>query len=78
MKAETIVQRANELGIALTLNGDRIRYAPKSLAPDDLVEALRENKTEILCYLRQQANVQSESDLLNWASDVAERNLTST
>jgi hypothetical protein len=74
--AETILQRANELGITLTLHGDRIRYSPKSLTPDDFVETLREHKAEVMSYLRQRGQIQGLPDLLAWAAQLAEDNMT--
>ncbi len=52
MNAEAIAQRARELGVTLTVAGDRIRYAPKSATPPDFVDALREHKAEVLQVLR--------------------------
>ena len=52
MNAEGIVERAHALGISLSVAGDRVRYAPKSVAPPDFVETLREHKAEVLTYLR--------------------------
>jgi hypothetical protein len=72
MNAEVIVQRANELGINLTLHGDRIRYSPKSLTLDDFVETLREHKAEVMSYLRQRG----QAELIAWASHLAEDNMT--
>ena len=54
MKAETILQRARELGITLSLAGDRIRYAPKSATPQHFVELLRTHKADLMEYLRAQ------------------------
>jgi|WetSurMetagenome_2_1015567.scaffolds.fasta_scaffold17808_3 hypothetical protein len=76
MDAEAILQRANELGITLTLHGDRIRYSPKSLTPDDFVETLREHKAEVMAYLRERGQAQESSDLLAWAAHLAEENMT--
>lgn len=55
MSAETVVQHAQELGITLTLNGDKIQMRPGSAASPDFVDELRRNKDEVLDYLRQQA-----------------------
>lgn len=54
MNAEAIVQLAHELSITLSLAGDRIRYAPKSATPPNLVEMLRQHKAELIEYLRQE------------------------
>jgi hypothetical protein len=76
MNAEAIVQRARELGITLIVVGDRIRYTPKSITPDDLVEELREHKPEVMSYLRQIGQIQGLPDVLDWASHLAEDNIT--
>lgn len=54
MSAEMVLDRAADLGITLTVKGDRIRYCPKSVAPADFVEELRRHKPEIMEQLRQQ------------------------
>ena len=51
MNVDAIVQRADSLGITLSIIGDRIRYSPKSRAPEDFIEALRASKGELLAYL---------------------------
>jgi hypothetical protein len=51
MGVEAILQRARDLGITLRLAGDRIQYAPKSLATEDFVRALSQHKAEMLAYL---------------------------
>ncbi len=47
MTVESVLTRARELGITLTLNGDRIRYSPKSVPPDFLDE-LRQYKAQVI------------------------------
>jgi hypothetical protein len=77
MTAEAILRRALELGIRLEVAGDRIRYAPKSIAPEDFVASLREHKPEILRYLsgnRQRSDLEGEPGLLAWAAQLAEEN----
>jgi hypothetical protein len=54
MNAPEIVQQAQELGISLVLQGDRILYTPKSRTPVEFVAALREHKQELVRYLSQQ------------------------
>ena len=44
MSAETLLDWVAALGITLTLDGDRIRYAPKSRTPPDLLAELRQHK----------------------------------
>ncbi len=76
MNAEAVVQQARELGITLSIAGDRIRYAPKSQAPEDFIAALREHKLEIIDYLsRGPAELEpgDHSSLLGWASEQAEQ-----
>ena len=48
MDAATILRRASQLGITVVLDHDRLRYNPREKAPADLVEAMRENKLEII------------------------------
>ena len=52
MNAQTIIDHAHELGIALRVEGDHIYYAPKSAAPPEFVEELRQHKAELLERLR--------------------------
>jgi hypothetical protein len=54
MNDREIVQHAQELGVSLVLQGDRILYTPKSRTPIEFVAALREHKQELLRYLSQQ------------------------
>ena len=54
MDPQTIVERAKDLGINLTVAGDRIRYAPKSRTPEYLIELLKEHKPELLTFLNDQ------------------------
>jgi hypothetical protein len=56
MNALEIVQQAQELGISLVIQGDRILYTPKSRTPIEFVAALRKHKQELLRYLSQQAD----------------------
>lgn len=51
MNAEVVVQRARELGITLRVDGGVIKYAPKSAAPPDFVEELRQHKPEVMAFL---------------------------
>ena len=54
MNALHVLQQVRELGITLKLDGDRIRYAPKSKMPSDLAKGLSQHKTDIIYYLRQE------------------------
>ena len=69
MEANSIVDRARDLGVTLTADGDRIKYAPKSRTPPDLVEALRSNKREILLCLNKNRRDETyeTKKLLSWA-----------
>ena len=53
MELQTILDRLQQLGISLTIAGDRIQYRPASRMPPDLAEALRGHKTELLQTLKQ-------------------------
>jgi hypothetical protein len=52
MRVESIVVRARSLGICLSESGGRIQYRPKSLAPPDFVEQLRQHKEALIEYLK--------------------------
>ena len=78
MNPGAIVERARTLGVTLIASGGRIRYAPKSRAPFDLVEALRKHKQELLSYLAQESvsPVSPEVEyLLAWAAELAEHGI---
>lgn len=55
MNALDVIQRANELGLTLSVSDEKIQFRPKSAAPVDFVDELRRNKDEVLDYLRQRA-----------------------
>lgn len=52
MEAEIILERAAELGITLTIAGDKILYRPKSSTPPEFVDLLRQHKLEVMDHLR--------------------------
>ena len=52
MRVEAIVEHAKELGITLTIAGDKILYRPKSSTPPEFVEMLRKYKPEVIDYFR--------------------------
>lgn len=54
ISAEVILERAVELGVTLTVAGDLLQVRPKSAAPANFVDDLRENKLAIIDYLRNQ------------------------
>ena len=50
MSLQSIIKRADAMGIAFVVVGDRLRYAPKSRTPEDLVDMLREHKEELVAF----------------------------
>ncbi len=53
MTARDIVERLHGLGVDLSINGDRVRYAATLDAPpSDLMTALRTHKAAVLALLR--------------------------
>lgn len=52
MNAEAVIQRAQILGVTLTVVEGRIRCSPKSAVSSEFIEALRQNKLEVMDYLR--------------------------
>ena len=52
MKVKELLGRLEELGITVSINGDRLRLEPGSKVPRQLAEALRKNKSEVLAFLR--------------------------
>jgi hypothetical protein len=48
---ELILGRIWQLGVTLTLVGDRIRYRPASTVPPDLLDDLRRHKSDIIKHL---------------------------
>jgi hypothetical protein len=64
MELQTILDKVRQLGVSLTVEGDRIRYRPASRMPPDLVETLRSHKAELLQALKQ--HQAPESDLTCW------------
>lgn len=74
MSAEAVIQRAERLGVTLTVVEDRIRCSPKSAVPPDFIEVLRLHKSEVINHLRQHgADI---AHLLAWASELSEKNIT--
>jgi hypothetical protein len=63
MGVKAILQQARDLGITLRLAGDRLQYAPKSLATEDFVEALRQHKAEVMACLEAEGRETSLFDL---------------
>jgi hypothetical protein len=78
MGVQTILERARTLGVTLWVAGDRIRYSPKSQAPSEFVDLLREHKAELLAYLSGEpppAALIETAQLLSWASALSEQEL---
>lgn len=78
MGVELIIGRAKELGVTLSVDGGRLRYFPKSQTPDDLVDALRLHKEEVLEYLAKESQdlaPEPTAELLGWASELAEQDI---
>jgi hypothetical protein len=61
MKPQRIVEQARGLGVTLWVADNRIFYSPKSQAPVELVETLRQHKQELLAHLSHQSDVTLES-----------------
>jgi hypothetical protein len=57
MNAQWILEQARVLGITLWVMDNRIFYTPKSQAPVEFVETLRQHKQELLNHLSQQPDV---------------------
>ena len=55
MEASEIVEWAHKMGISLNSVGDKIRYAPKSRTPPELVRLLQEHKAEVLTLLSERS-----------------------
>ena len=59
MSAAELLTRARAAGVELILNGDRLRVRAPQRPPDDLLEALRAHKAELLALLRPRRHVYS-------------------
>ena len=55
MSAEAVLCHARELGITLTLVGDKVRYSPRAV-PAGFVEELRQHKQRVIEYLKSRSN----------------------
>lgn len=53
MDAVQLLDRLSSLGVAVSVNGDKLRLTPGSKVPPDLVEAVREHKPQIMRLLQQ-------------------------
>jgi len=51
MDAVAVVERIKALGVTMTPSGSKIRLEPGSKVPAELVQAIRENKVEIMAIL---------------------------
>lgn len=54
--AQAVLDHAKLLGIVLRVEEGRIRYRPKSAAPVEFVDTLREHKPQVMALLQAQAN----------------------
>ena len=52
MDALAVIERAKELGVTLTVDGDYINATPKSRVTPELADQVREHKAEVLVQLR--------------------------
>lgn len=52
MNAEAVISRIRDLGISLRVDGDKLKYAPKSAMSPELLTALRSQKSEIMAHLQ--------------------------
>ena len=78
LDAASIVREVEERGIRLSVVDDKIRYSPKSQTPEELLDALKAHKVEVLAYLSGRSVDPSSDDtaaLLAWASELADREL---
>ena len=75
MGVDLIIERAKELGVTLRADGGTLRYYPKSRTPDDLVDALRQHKEEVLAYLAKDSASGPAASLLGWASELAQQDV---
>ena len=51
MEVEALLDRLRRHGVAVTINGERLRLEPRSRVPGHLVVLLRENKADVHQYL---------------------------
>ncbi len=51
MDVAGILERLKHQGVAVTVNGDRIKLVPGSMVPPDIASALKEHKSEFLDFL---------------------------
>lgn len=49
--AEALVRECRSLGVSVTLVDGQVRLRAKSRPPDDLISALREQKTDVIAFL---------------------------
>ena len=64
MLTREILKRLNERGVSIKVDGDDLVLSPATGVPQDLVTAIRENKTSLLMYL---TNDQDSESFEPWA-----------
>ena len=62
MDATAILEKLNNLGVVVTVAGDRLRLEPGSRVPTDLVEDLHRYKSEIITFLTRPRVLQSPKE----------------
>jgi hypothetical protein len=75
---DQLLRRANSLGARLWAEGERLELDAPADFPDELIELLREHKTAVLMVLTGNTCTPvgtSLSELLAWASELAERDV---
>ncbi len=78
LDAASIVREVEERGIRLSVVDGKIRYSPKSQTPEELLDALKARKDQVLAYLSGRRVIPSSNEtasLLAWASELADREL---
>ena len=87
MNPEEVISRLEGLGVTVTTNGDRIRLDPASKVPAELIDVVRQQKSDLLRYLGRERNGNGKHQpasstecpdvegLLDWARDLARKDL---
>lgn len=58
--AVELLEKLHSLGVQLSVDGDNLRYKPASIVPPDLIEAMRQQKAEIITHLSKPAMVDAK------------------
>jgi hypothetical protein len=68
MKATTVLENLKDLGVSVWPEGDRLRYhGPKGVLSPDVLEQLKESKTDILTLLNPSEDSNQASNLSEFA-----------